>query len=116
MTNYLFESPSIAEIIHLSVELVPVEGTGVVSVRAYADDGDTVTLTWDVIARSFTIWWRRSGVERLRIERELATQISIRDDHGAVELECWSRGSDFGGHLLVRVADHVSASDAILRM
>jgi len=90
VTNHGLEAPPIAEIIHLPVELVPVEGLGVVSVRAHSDDGDTVTLTWDEIAGSCTIWWRQGEVRRLRIDRELATKVSIREDHGAVEFRCWT--------------------------
>ena len=115
MTSYGLEVPPVAEIIHLPVELVPVEGDGVVSVRAYADDGDAVRLTWDVFACSCTIWWMQGDVQRLRIERELATKVSIREDHGAIEFWCWTRGEDFAGTLVVRLASCVTVSDTLLR-
>ena len=110
----MLEAPSIAELIHLSVELLPVEELGVVSVRTYANDGDTVTLTWDTFACSFTVSWRSADVEVLQIYRELATKVSISENRGVTDLTCWTSVEGLGGHLWVRVADRVSVSDVLL--
>ena len=116
MTDGSLEVPSTSDLIHLPVEVVPEDEPGVVSVTAHAADCDTVTLVWDVIARSVTIRWMSSHVVRVRMERELATKVSVLADEGAVEFLSWIRASDLGGHLVVRVAESVSISDAILRM
>ena len=115
MTNDSLEVPATADLAHLTVEVVPGDDLGVQSIRAYADDGDVVTLTWDEFARAVTVSWRAPDLERLRIERELATKVSVSDERGAVVFRCWSEGVGFGGTLVVRVAERVTVSDVTLR-
>lgn len=115
MSESSLELPSISELSHLKVAIAPQDELGVVAVTANAEDGDSVTLTWDEVARSVTIRWMTNGVERVRIERELATKVSILEDRDAVEFRSWIRASDVDGHLLVRVANRVTISDSILR-
>ena len=116
MTETFLEVPSLTELADLPVNVVPMDEPGVVAVTAHADDGDAVTITWDEFARSVTIRWMTSDVERVRVERELATRVSVIQNKGAIEFRSWMRTSDTGGQFLVRVADRVSLSDAILRM
>jgi hypothetical protein len=115
MAQHPFEAPSPADLEHLPVEILPDDDLGVSSVRAWAEDGDVVRVTWDVIARSFTVWWRSGDVERLRIYRELVVQVSVNHERGAVVFRCWSGGADLSGALVVRVAETVTVSDVTLQ-
>lgn len=116
MTDDVLEVPQIIDLSDLPVDVSPTDEPGVVAVTAYARNGDTATLVWDEFARSVTIRWMTAEVENVRLERELATKVSIIQNHGAIEFRAWLRASELAGQVFVRIADKVSISDAILRM
>ena len=111
----LLEVPRIAELDGLPVEVSPSETTGVVSVTAWANDGSVVTLTWDEIAGSVNVRWLEGGDERLVLERETASKVSVREEDDQVQFWIWSEADGLGGQLVVRVGEHVVVSDALLR-
>jgi hypothetical protein len=114
MMSATLEVPQIADLGDLPIEVAPLDAPGVVAVTAWATDGAAVTLTWDVIARSVSVRWLEAGDERLTLEREAASKVSVREERGQVEFWVWSDTQDLAGQLVVRVGDHVGVSDAIL--
>lgn len=82
---------------------------------SWANDGDVVSLTWDETAGSVSVRWSHGAIERMTLERETASKVSVREALGRVELRVWSRPERFTGELLVSVGEHVSVSDALLR-
>ncbi|MFD7077075.1 hypothetical protein ACFV9G_22895 [Nocardioides sp. NPDC059952] len=111
------EVPQIADLGGLPVEVVSLESPGVVAVTAWANDGDTVTLTWDEIAGSASVRWIAGEETRLSLERELLSKISVREEAaGRVEFWIWSESPELGGQLIVRVGVRVSVEDALLRV
>ncbi|MFT4296058.1 MAG: hypothetical protein QM582_11670 [Micropruina sp.] len=111
----LMEVPRLSELDGLPVDVVPGDEPGVVSVTSWADDGSVVTLTWDETAGSVHVRWLEAEEERLLVERETASKISVRENHGQIEFWVWSDAGGLGGQLVIRVGDHVSVSDALLR-
>lgn len=111
----LMEVPQLADLDGLPVEVVRAEEPGVVSVTGWANDGSVVTLTWDETAGSVHVRWTEAGEERLLFEREMASRVSVRENHGQIEFWVWSDAGGLGGRLVVRVGDHVGVSDALLR-
>ncbi len=109
------EVPQLSDLDGLPVEVVNSEEAGVVSVTSRANDGSVVTLTWDETAGSVHVRWTEADEERLVVERELASKVSVREDHGRVEFWIWSDAGGLGGQLVVRVGEHVGVSDALLR-
>lgn len=87
----------------------------VVSLVAWANGGNTVTLTWDETAGSASIRWLNGDEERLVLEREAPVKISVRDKRGVIEFHVWSRWEGMAGELIVRVGQHVSVHDTLLR-
>ncbi len=93
----------------------PSDEPGVVSLTAWANDGNSVTLTWDEVAGSASIRWLDGDKERLVLEREAASKISVRDADGSVQFCVWSRSEGMVGELVVGVGEQVSVRDALLR-
>lgn len=111
------EVPQVADLGGLPVEVVSLESPGVVALTAWANDGDIVTLTWDEIAGSASVRWLAGDETRLSLERELLSKISVREaTAGRIEFWIWSESPELGGQLVVRVGDHVSVADALLRV
>jgi hypothetical protein len=73
-----------------------------------AGDGSSVILTWDEMAGSTRIWWVDAGHERLAVEREAASKISVRSEGGNAPFHVWSRSQGLGGELVIRVGEGVS--------
>lgn len=111
----LMEVPRLSDLDGLPVEIVSSEEPGVVSVTSWANDGSVVTLTWDETAGSVHVRWAEADEERLVLEREMASKVSVREDRGRIEFWIWSDAGGLGGQLVVRVGDHVGVSDALLR-
>ena len=111
----LLEAPRISDLDGLPVEVVAADEPGVVSVTTWANDGSVVTLTWDEMAGSVHLRWTDADEERLVVERESASRVSVRENHGQIEFWVWSDAGGLGGQLVVRVAEHVCVSDALLR-
>lgn len=109
------EVPRISDLAGLPVEVAVPGEHGVVSLTASANDGSVVTLTWDEVARSVHVRWTAGGEERLVIERETVSRVSVRVESGRVEFWIWSRAGDIGGTLVIRVGEAVHMSDALLR-
>lgn len=109
------EVPRLSDLDDIPIEVVLSDEPGVVSLRAWANDGAVVTLTWDEIARSVHVTWLEATDERMRVEREAASKVSVRETAGQVEFRVWIDGAGLGGQLTVRVGDHVSVSDVLLR-
>lgn len=108
------EVPQLTDLDGLPLDVASDE-QGVVSVTAWANDGDVVTLTWDVIAGSVNLRWLEGADERLVLERETASKISVREEQGQVQFWIWSDADGLGGQLIVCVGERVTVSDAILR-
>ncbi|GAA1845729.1 hypothetical protein [Agromyces salentinus] len=109
------EVPLLSDLDGLAVEVGPPESLGLASVTCWADDGSVVTLRWDEIAKSVHVRWTESGEDRLIVEREAVTKVSVRENSGRVEFWVWSDGGSLGGQLVVRVGERVHVSDALLR-
>jgi hypothetical protein len=112
--NAQLEVPELADLAGLPVDVVS-DSAGVVSVTTWANDGDVVTLSWDEIAGSVNIRWLEGDVERLVLERETVSKVSIREEQSQVQFWIWSDAAGLGGQLVVRVGERVMVSDAILR-
>jgi hypothetical protein len=115
VTSGLTEVPRLSDLDGLPVQVVSSNEPGVVSVTSRASDGSVVTLTWDESAGSVHVRWTEGDEERLLVERETASKVSVREDHGRIEFRVWSDTGGLGGQLVVRVGDHVCVSDALLR-
>ncbi|HEX2133546.1 MAG TPA: hypothetical protein VHH15_18535 [Actinophytocola sp.] len=109
------EVPRLADLDDLAVEASLSDASGVVSVTAWANDGSVVVLTWDEIAGSVSVRCTQGGEERLVIERETASKVSVREEYGRVEFWIWSGAEGLGGQLVVRVGAYVGVSDVLLR-
>ncbi|WP_405062215.1 hypothetical protein OG474_11390 [Kribbella sp. NBC_01505] len=111
----LFKVPRLVDLDGLSVEVTTTDEPGVVSVTAWANDGAVVTVIWDEIAASVHVRWVEDGVERWRLDRELATKVSVREERGRVEFWIWSGMDGFRGQLVVSVAERVTVTDVFLQ-
>lgn len=109
------EVPRLDDLSDLDVAIELSEEPGVVSLTAWADDGSRVTLTWDEIAGSTSIRWSDGDRERLVLERETASKVSVRKDGGGVQFRIWSTCLGLSGELVVRVGERVSVRDVLLR-
>ena len=109
------EVPQVSDLGDLPVDVVSSHEVGVVSVTSWADDGSVVTLTWDETAGSVHVRWTEADEERLVVEREAVSKVSVREDHGRIEFWIWSDGGDLGGQMVIRVGGRVGFSDALLR-
>ncbi|QRP47966.1 hypothetical protein [Amycolatopsis sp. FDAARGOS 1241] len=109
------EVPQLSDLDGLPIEVVPADEPGVVSMTARANDGSGVTLTWDEIAGAVHVRWTEANKERLPLERETVSKVSVREEHGQIEFWVWSDADGLGGQLIVRVGEHVRVSDALLR-
>ncbi|MFV0458062.1 MAG: hypothetical protein ACK5MT_04720 [Actinomycetales bacterium] len=110
----LLEVPRLGDLDGLPVDIDVSGSLGVVSVTGWSGDGDTVVLTWDEFAGSVTVRWLEDSEERLVIEREAASKVSVREEEGQVEFWIWSGSDGLGGQLVVRVGERVRVTDAIL--
>lgn len=110
------EVPRLDDLSDLGVAIEASEQPGVASVTAWAADGSSVTCTWDEIAGSATIRCIDGDEERLVLERETVSKVSVRSDRGGVQFLVWSRSEGVGGELLVQVGERVTLRDAVLRM
>ena len=109
------EVPRPSDLDGLSVEVVLSDEPGVASVTAWANDGAVVVLTWDEVAGSVLVTWTQDNEERVRIERETASKVSVREDRGQVEFWVWTDAGDLGGQFVVRMGEHVGLSEVLLR-
>lgn len=109
------EVPRLSDLDGFSVEVAHSDEPGVVSLMARANDGAVVVLTWDETARSVFVTWTEADEERLRIERESASKVSVREDRGQLEFWVWTDAGSVGGQLVVRLGEHVGVSDVLLR-
>jgi hypothetical protein len=113
MMNQL-EVPRVEDLADLPVEVRRADAPGVTTVTALANDGDTVAVTWDEIACSVSVRWREE-VDRLVLERETASKVSVREGQGQIEFWIWSDSDGLTGELVVRVGAQVTVSDKLLR-
>lgn len=115
MTFDVLEVPHIEELAEYPVEVQVSDQVGVVTLIARANDNDELALTWDITVRSVAILWKdQDGVNRLRIERESITKVSLRTTDQGLEIRVWFASSDVGGQMLVQVNEDVRFSDTIL--
>ncbi|WP_129669398.1 hypothetical protein [Phytoactinopolyspora endophytica] len=89
------------------------------TVTVVAGDGSRVVVAWDAWSNSATVRWYIGNHERLVMERETITEITIREerDHIRFRLRSEIEGQDdrFVGELVVLVGSDVSVSDTVLR-
>ncbi|MFJ4026721.1 hypothetical protein ACIPWF_06165 [Paenarthrobacter sp. NPDC089989] len=109
------EVPRLEDLSDVGIGVEPSDQPGVVSLIAWANDGSTVTLTWDEIAGSASIRWLYGDEVRLVLERETASKISVRNEVGRLEFRVWSRSEGLSGLLTVQVGEHVAVHDTLLR-
>ena len=112
-TRSRLEVPHLTDLDEDRVDVVSHEA-GVASVTAQARDGDLVTLTWDELACSVHVRWMSGSHERLTLERETASKVSVRVDHDQVQFHVWSEANDLRGKLVVRIGGLVEVIDALL--
>lgn len=110
------EVPRLEDLRDFSIVIEELDEPGVVSIKAWAGDGDTVTLTWDEVACSAHIRWLDGEGERLVLERETASKVSVRDDQGSIQFRVWTRSNGLASELVVHVGARVSVQDAMLRV
>lgn len=113
--SFMLEVPQILDLDGLSVDVATSDAPGIVSVTAWANDGDVVTVTWDEIAASVGLRRLSGNDERLVLARETASKVSIHEEQREVVFRVWSRSEGVGGHLVVRVGERVAVSDEILQ-
>lgn len=111
----VMEVPKIQDLADLPVDVVRADSPGVVTVTAIANDGSTVAVTWDEIASSVHIRCLAEDIERLLMEREGVSKISVRVDHDELQFWIWSIADGLAGELVVRVGRQVHVTDALLR-
>ncbi len=109
------EVPRLEDLSDVGVVIETSDQPWVVSLVAWANDGSTVTLTWDEIAGSASIRWLYGDEVRLVLERETPVKVSVRDERGVIEFHVWSCWEGMAGELIVRVGEHVSVHDTLLR-
>lgn len=109
------EVPSLDDLAALGVLAESSDDGTVVSVTTWAGDGDLLILTWDEIANSASVRWSQGGQERLALEREMVSRISVRSDGGEVQFRVWSRCQHLSGALVVKAGARVTVRDAVLR-
>ncbi len=111
----LLEVPKVEDLTDLEVDVAQEETPGVVTVTAWADDGSSVALTWDEIAASVHLRWRRDGEDILVLTRETASKVTIRKEKGQIQLWVWSGVRGLGGELTIWVGASVTVTDSFLR-
>lgn len=109
------EVPRLEDLNDLGIVIEPSSQSWVVSVIARANDGSTVKVTWDEIAESASVRWLNGDEVRLALERETASKISVRDEHGGMVFRVWTRCEGLDGLLTVQVGEHVTVHDTLLR-
>jgi hypothetical protein len=110
------EVPNLIDLTDFDVEVTPQDEVGVVAIRAYADNADTVTLTWDEIAGSVSIVWNGLEEERLRLFRESASRVTVGQRAGIIDFSVWMTADGLQGKLFISVGRTVTVSDTILRV
>ncbi|MDR6689049.1 hypothetical protein J2Y41_004653 [Arthrobacter sp. 1088] len=113
--NTRLEVPQITDLHNLPLDVVNLDSPGVVRISGLANDGSTVDLTWDELALSVRIRLVDGGQERLVIERETALKVSINKEDDQVLFSLWSEWQGTSGKLTVRIGEHVSITDLLLR-
>lgn len=113
--NEGLDVPQADDVRDLALEWARSDKPWVTAVTAWANDGGVVTVTWDEVARSVHVRWVEAGEDRLLLERETATKVSISGDSGLVEFHIWSEVTGLAGHLALRVGRTVTITDALLR-
>jgi hypothetical protein len=109
------EVPRLADLDGLGVDVEPSAEPGVIAVTAAANDGAVVTLTWDEMAASVSVRRVEAGVERMSLDRERASRVSVHRDAGQDELSVWFDGDGIAGRLVVLVGERVRVLDTLLR-
>jgi hypothetical protein len=109
------EVPDRDDLSELPVEVLATDEPWVSSVVAEAEDGATVTVTWDAIARSVHVQWRSRDEDQLVLERETATRVSVHRINGDVEFRVLSEALETKGELVIRIGRIVTVHDALLR-
>lgn len=109
------EVPDLDDLRGLGIAIEPAEQDGVVSLIARANDGSSVKVTWDEIAGSISVRWLEGDDERLVLERETVSRISVRAEAGSVHFRVWSRSEGLRGELAISVGELVSVNDVLLR-
>ncbi|AMB42059.1 hypothetical protein IG195_08815 [Arthrobacter sp. TES] len=108
------EVPRLEDLSDVGVGIETSDQPWVVDLLAWANDGSTVTLTLDEIAGSASIRWIHGDEVRLVLERE-TVKVSVRGERGVIEFHVWSRWGGMAGELIVRVGEHASVHDTLLR-
>lgn len=109
------EVPHPDDLADLAVTVEPSAQPWIASVTARADDGSRVTLTWDEIAGSVSVRWVDGDRERLVLERETASKVSVRGSEEGIQMHVWSSSEGVRGELVVRVGEGVAVRDVVLR-
>lgn len=107
--------PTEEDLAELPVEVLPGSEPGVCTITAVVGDGGEVSVTWDELASSVTVRWRSGGKERLVVERETATLVTIREERDQVVLHVRSEADELTGDLVIAVGADVTVADTLLR-
>lgn len=109
------EAPNLEALRGLPVEIAQARSRGSWLSPAKASNGDVVSLAWDEIAASVRFNWLVDDAERLVLEREEISQLSVHEEQGEIHFRIWCRTDGLGGELVARVGDDVAFSDVLLR-
>jgi hypothetical protein len=115
MMSARLEVPRLDDLSDLDIVIEQPGQPGVVSLTSWANDGSSVILTWDEIAGSVSVRWSDGDSERLLLERESVSKISVRDEHGSIKFRVWSYWEGLGGELIVGIGEHILVRDKLLR-
>lgn len=113
MARFL-EVPDVSLLGNSSIEVRSSGDPGVTHITSWANDGSVVVLSWDELACSAHVLCTVDGAERVSIERESASRISVDEDQGVVKFSVWCGVEGLVGRLVITVGESVTISDVLL--
>jgi len=99
----------------LPVEVATGDEPWVATIRAVADDGVIVEMTWDQVAASVAAAVLSDGVPVFRAERESITSIRVLKSELGLHFEAELEAGDLGGVLIIDIGPTVAVRDVLLR-
>lgn len=109
------QAPHPRDLIEVPVEVEGGDEPWINTVTARSSRGDTVALTWDVVAASIFIRWTAAGSIVLELTRESVERLSIQVSAGVIVFDVLMATEGATGQLFLRIGDTVTATDSILR-
>jgi len=99
----------------LAVEVLSHDEPWVATVRAVAEDGLIVEMTWDQVAASVAVMVRRDDSLMFRIERESMRSVRVLSSDRGLHFEAELSAVELGGVLTIDIGPTVAVRDVLLR-